>query len=120
MRRLLFGSVIGSLLFVAAPLLAQQGTSQIAGKVTDEQGAILPGAAIVLTNEDSGVFREVVSSGEGTYVVSALPPGRYKVVARLSGFRATEVSGLVVALGTTLTADVSLKVGGIEETLTVS
>ena len=120
MRRLSIGLVLGMLLFAAAPLLAQQGTSQIAGKVTDEQGAILPGASIVLTNEDSGVFREVVSSAEGSYVVSALAPGRYKVVAKLGGFRTLERSGLVVALGTTLTADLSLKVGGLEETVTVS
>src|SRR5262245_60644861 len=120
MRRVSIGVILGVLLLLAAPLHAQQGTSSVAGKVTDEQGAILPGASIVLTNEESGVFREVTSSGEGTYVVSALPPGRYKIVAKLEGFRAMERGGLVVALGTTLTADLQLRVGGLEETVTVS
>ena len=87
MRRLSIGLIFGALLLAAAPLRAQQGTSSVAGKVTDEQGAILPGASIVVTNEDTGVFREVTSSGEGTYFVSALPPGRYKIVAKLAGFR---------------------------------
>src|SRR5438552_3424883 len=36
---------------------AQQGTSEIGGRVADEQGAVLPGVSIVLTHEDSGVFR---------------------------------------------------------------
>ena len=44
---------------LAAPAAAQQGTAQISGKVTDEQGAVLPGVAIVVTNEETGVFREV-------------------------------------------------------------
>ncbi len=120
MRRVSIGVILGVLLLLAAPLRAQQGTSSIAGKVTDEQGAILPGVSIVVTNEESGVFREVTSSGEGTYVVSALPPGRYKVMAKLEGFRTLERGGLVLALGTTLTNDLQLRVGGLEETVTVS
>ena len=55
--------------------------------MTDEQGAVLPGVAIVVTNEETGVFREVTSSEEGTYFVSQIVPGRYKVVAKLTGFR---------------------------------
>ena len=46
-------------LMLSTPLFAQQGTAEISGKVTDEQGAVLPGVAIVVTNEDTGVFREV-------------------------------------------------------------
>ena len=120
MRRLSCGLVVLALLATTTPLFAQQGTSQIAGTITDEQGAVLPGASILLTNEESGVFREVTSSSEGTYVVAALPPGRYRVKATLAGFRTTERGGLLLALGTTLTTDVQLKVGGLEETVTVS
>ena len=68
-------------LVLSTSLFAQQGTSQISGKVTDEQGAVLPGVAIVVTNEETGAFREVTSSEEGTYFVSQLVPGRYKVAA---------------------------------------
>ena len=68
MRRLLVRAiVVGSFVCTAAsPLLAQQGTSEIGGKVTDEQGAVLPGVSIVVTNEESGVFREVTSGSDGT------------------------------------------------------
>src|SRR5215210_7345368 len=105
---------------LAAPVLAQQGTSQISGKVTDEQGAVLPGVAIIVTNEESGVFREVTTSGEGTYFVSQIQPGRYKIVAKLTGFRTMERGGLVAQVGTTLTMNLSLPVGGIEESVTVT
>src|SRR5262245_48776840 len=74
-------------LVLSAPLFAQQGTSSIAGKVTDAQEAVLPGVAIVVTNEETGIFREVTTSGEGTYLVTQIVPGRYKVTAKLDGFR---------------------------------
>ena len=87
MSRLRIGLIVGTLLFASAvPVLAQQGTAEIAGKVTDQQGAVLPGVAIVVTNEETGILREMIASEEGTYLASQLAPGRYKVgqAARLS------------------------------------
>jgi hypothetical protein len=121
MRSVRVGSVLAALLLVAAaPLLAQQGTAAITGKITDEQGAILPGVNIVLTNEETGVFREVTTSTEGTYLVPQIVPGRYKVVATLTGFRTLERSGLIVQVGNTLTINLTLAIGGLEETVTVA
>src|SRR5262245_7457837 len=121
MRRVLVGTVVAVfLLAFVSPLVAQQGTSEIAGRVTDEQGAVLPGATIVITNEATGVFREVVSGAEGTYFVSQLIPGRYKISAKLTGFRPMERAGLVLQVGNTLTINLSLAVGGIEETVQVT
>ena len=67
MRRLLVRAVvIGSLIVgVAAPLFAQQGTSDIGGKVTDEQGAVLPGASVIITNEETGAVREMTTVAPG-------------------------------------------------------
>src|SRR5262245_20562012 len=107
-------------IMLSAPLFAQQGTSQISGNVTDEQGAVLPGVAIIVTNEETGVFREVTSSEEGTYFVSQIVPGRYKIKATLTGFRTMERSGLLLQVGNTLTINLSLPVGGVEENVTVT
>ena len=61
MRRLLVGSLVGLFLCATAtPLRAQQGTSEIGGKVADEQGAVLPGVAIVVTNVETGDRKSVV------------------------------------------------------------
>src|SRR5882724_12696432 len=122
MRRLLVRAiVVGSFVCTAAvPLLAQQGTSEIGGKVTDEQGAVLPGVSIVVTNEESGVFREVTSGPDGSYFASQLTPGRYRLAAKLAGFRSFERHGLVLAVGKTLTIDVTLAVGALEETVKVT
>lgn len=111
---------VAAILAAATPLFAQQGIAAISGRVTDEQGAVLPGVSITVTNEETGVFREAATSSEGTYSVPQLVPGRYKVVATLTGFRTLERSGLIVQVGTTLTANLSLQLGGLEETVTVA
>ncbi len=121
MRRLLVSWIVGSFLCAAAPpLFAQQGTAEIAGKVADEQGAVLPGVAIVVTNEETGVFREVVTGPVGTYFASQLVPGRYKIAAKLAGFQTTERGGLILQVGKTLTINLTLAVGGLEETIRVT
>jgi hypothetical protein len=121
MSRLQVGFIVVMLLAATTvPAVAQQGTAEIAGRVTDAQGALLPGVAIVVTNEETGLFREVTTSAEGTYLASQLVPGRYKVVAQLAGFRTGERSGLLLQVGTTLTINLTLEVGGVEETVTVT
>ena len=121
MRRSVVVVAFGLLLGLASGgCYAQQGTADIAGRVADEQGAALPGVAITVTNEASGVFREVVSGPEGTFRVSQIVPGRYRVSGRLTGFRPVEQSGLVVQVGTTLAVNLTLVVGAIEETVTVT
>jgi hypothetical protein len=121
MIKVRFVTILAIFVFAAsAALIGQQGTAQIGGKVTDQQGAVLPGVAIVVTNEETGVFREVTSSAEGTYFVAQIVPGRYKVTAQLTGFRTMERSGLIVQVGNTLTINLALPVGGVEENITVT
>jgi hypothetical protein len=120
MRSSLLCWAVLAVLVAASSTFAQQGTAQIGGKVADEQGAALPGVTILVTNEATGTFREVTSSEEGTYLASQLVPGNYKIVARLTGFRTVERSGLPLQVGTTLTINLSLAIGGIEETVTVA
>jgi hypothetical protein len=120
MSKLRIGSIVVMLCLAAAPAVAQQGTAEIAGRVTDTQGAVLPGVAIVVTNEETGQFREVTTSAEGTYLASQLVPGRFRIVAQLPGFRTGERSGLVLQVGTTMTINLTLQVGGVEETVTVT
>jgi len=62
MRTVRLGSILAAFLFAAATsLFAQQGTAEIGGKVTDDQGGVLPGVTLVLTNEATGLVREVTS-----------------------------------------------------------
>ena len=97
--------VVCLVLALAYPALAdaQQGTAQISGRVTDSQGAVLPGVSIVVKNEETGATRELTTSAEGTYVAAQLVPGRYAVSARITGFRPIDRTALSLLVGTTLT-----------------
>ncbi|HJU41724.1 MAG TPA: carboxypeptidase-like regulatory domain-containing protein, partial [Vicinamibacterales bacterium] len=102
------------------PARAQQGTSELGGKVTDAQGGVLPGVTIVVTNEDTGLLREVQSGPGGIYFVSQMIPGRYRVTAKLEGFKSLDRRGITLSVGQTTTLDLPLEVGELAETITVT
>ena len=87
------------LLLCPVPALAQQGTADIGGKVVDAQGAVLPGVNIVLTNEDTGVVRETMSTADGSYFAPQMFPGRYRISAKLEGFKALDRRGVSLTVG---------------------
>jgi hypothetical protein len=92
------------LLTLAVPVAGQQATSEIGGRVVDQNGGVLSGVAIVLTNEQTGMLRQTTTGPDGSYLASQLFPGRYLIVASLSGFRQGERPGVVVQVGNTLTS----------------
>ena len=105
----------------AAPATAQQGTAQISGKVTDAQGAVLPGVSVVVRNEETGATRELTSSVRRHLLGGAAHAGPlrgHRPSSRASG--RWSAAGLVLLVGTTLTIDLALPVGGIEENVTVT
>jgi outer membrane receptor protein involved in Fe transport len=110
---------LGVLLFVS-PALAQQGTGELRGRIVDEQGAVLPGVAVVAKNEATGQFRESVSGTDGSFFLSAMTPGLYEVTAELSGFKKYQRGGVRIEVGKTFAIDIPLQVGGIEEQVTVT
>jgi hypothetical protein len=104
----------------ARPARAQQGTAELRGRIVDSQNAGVPGATVVARNENTGMFREVVSAADGSYFMSALTPGSYEISAKLSGFKTYKRGGIRLEVGKTQSVDVTLEVGGIEEAVTVS
>jgi hypothetical protein len=105
---------------VSTPALAQQGTAQVGGKISDAQGAVLPGVTIVITNEETGIAREITSTAEGGYFASQMVPGHYRIAAKLEGFKALDRRGISLTVGQTTTLDLVMEVGGLAETLTVT
>ena len=104
----------------ATPAMAQQGTAELRGSIQDEQGGALPGVAILITNQDSGTFREAVSGGDGSYFASQMLPGTFTITAQLPGFRTFERTDFAIGVGRTLNLDIVLTIGQLEETITVS
>ncbi len=120
MRRIAFTLVLGVLASGAWPALAQQGQSSVQGRVIDESGAALPGAVVVVTHQANGMFRQVVSNADGSYYVTGVLPGTYRITAELPGFQKFERADLVLLIGNTTSFDISLKIGGLEESVTVT
>jgi hypothetical protein len=104
---------------IVVPAFAQQASSELQGRVLDQQGGALPGVAITVTNEETGQFRETVSNADGSYFVSRLAPGTYRVAAQLQGFKTYAQTGLRLEVGRTATVDVQLQLGTLEESVTV-
>jgi hypothetical protein len=96
-----------------------QTVAQLSGTVVDESGGALPGAEVTVTQTDTGMSRFVISDTEGRYVFTNLPIGPYKVTAKLSGFSTFEQTGIVLAIGDTRSLKITLKVGGLAETVSV-
>src|SRR5690349_19861428 len=64
-----------------------QLTAQITGTVIDTSGAVIPGAAITIVNEDTGIKWDAKSNQDGVYTVPLLQPGNYRILVQSQGFR---------------------------------
>src|SRR5438128_9939165 len=73
-----------------------QATAQISGTVRDQSGAVLPGVEVTVRQTDTGAIRTAVSNETGTYILSNLPIGPYRVEAALPGFRTFVQTGIVL------------------------
>lgn len=113
--------ILLALILVAwiAPALAQQGTAEVRGKVMDAQAGALPGATVVVRNQDTGMFRETVAGPDGTYFVTGVQPGRYQITAALAGFSMFLQRDVLLEVGKTTTVDIRLAVGAVTESVTV-
>src|SRR5918992_4318805 len=120
MRRIPVLVLVGLIASVAFPALAQQGVSSVQGRIVDESGAVLPGVAVVVTHEASGMFRQVTSNVDGSYFVTGIVPGTYRVTAELAGFRKYERREVLLEIGTTTTVDITMGLGALEENVTVT
>jgi len=94
-------------------------TTTVVGQVTDQSGAVIPGAEVTLIDTDTQVKRATTSNEAGRYIFVNIPPGNYKLTVNLTGFAAWESAALRVALGSTVTVNATLKVGSMAETVIV-
>jgi len=96
---------------------AQTVTGTVSGVVRDQQGGVLPGVTVSLIGRQG--TRTSVTDASGVYRFAAVDPGTYTISAELSGFQTKRQENLVVTVGTPLTIDLTLGVGGLQETVQV-
>ncbi len=117
-----FLTVLVIALALAAPAAAQTQitTGVIQGVVVDTSGGVLPGVDVEARNVDTNLTRNLVTARDGRFVVLQLPPGRYTLTFKLSGFATLVQENVMLTVGQAVVVNPVMKVSGIKETVTVS
>jgi hypothetical protein len=112
-------AISAALFFILVGLgTAQAPTGSIAGVVRDPSGAAVPEAQVELVNKSTGLSRTVMTSAQGDFSFPALPAGGYEISVEAPGFQST-IRQAEVEAGTTTTADLTLHVGDVKDSVTV-
>src|SRR5260370_21957053 len=113
-------------LFGAAALLLALGVSRFAeglgtigGNVVDPSGALIPGAKVTITEVGTGLTRSAASDEQGRYVIPSLRPATYELTSENPGFSKFVQRGITLLADQSLTLNITLRVGGVAEEVTV-
>jgi hypothetical protein len=104
---------------LSLPSLTQTTAGRILGTVTDQSGAAVAGASVVVTDAERGTSRTLTSDEAGAYAAADLLPGTYKIHVEAKGFKSSERPSVVIEVATDVRADFSLQPGQVSETVIV-
>ena len=94
-------------------------TAQVTGTLSDQTGAVVPGATVEALNIDTGVTRASTTNEVGNYLITALLPGNYRVTAQAPGFRQVVRESVRLAVDQVGRVDFTMEVGETKESITV-
>src|SRR5947207_9698706 len=114
------GLVLLVALGLNTPAMAQSFLGTIRGTVSDPQGQVVAGAAVLIIDEATGVPRTLETDGQGRYEAPDVRPGTYRVEVITQNFKKFERTGVVLRAAGTALVDVTLELGSLNETVTVS
>lgn len=116
----LIAIAVGALLTGAPAAFAQSIFGNLSGTVTDNSGAVVPGAKIVVENSATKVARQFTTNSAGYFSATQLPTGTYNVSADSKGFKKWQGTGIVLNSADDKTLNISMAVGAESETVEVS
>src|SRR5512135_840424 len=117
---LIFLIQLAAMLILSPTMWAQKDMGSIVGTVRDPSGAFVAGAKVTVTDADRGTTFTTNTSMSGEYVANPLRIGRYKVTVEKEGFRREVVGPIEVNVQSRPEVNVTLRVGQITETVTVT
>ena len=120
MTRQRMGLAAFLVLSISGGVYGQSNLGSITGIITDPQSAIVPDATVTAINVATGLRTSTKSNSAGIYLLASLPLGTYTVAVEHPGFDAYLRDGITVDAGQRLGLDVALKIGGLQEAVTVS
>jgi len=109
-----------AVLLLAASAFAQSATATLTGTVTDETGAVVAGATVVVTDLSKQIERQTTTNSDGFFIVPQLLPSRYKIRVQRTGFATTELPDVALNVGDQSSLRIQLKVAQVGETVTIS
>lgn len=105
---------------VACNLLAQSDRGTLTGTVADSAGAVVPNAAVVVTNSETGIVSRTVTTSTGNYTISSLSVGTYDIAVDVTGFKKYLQKGVRIQVAETARVDIGLEVGSATESVTIN
>src|SRR5262249_44434553 len=118
--RWLYGGLLAVSFFLLTTAVAwAQSTAQVSGTVKDQTGAVLPGAEVTVTQTDTGLKRSAVTDESGSYLLTNLPIGPYRLEAGLPGFRTYVQTGIVLQVDANPVINAILEVGQVADQIEV-
>src|SRR5574340_473799 len=108
------------LCFLVGSAWSQESRANIEGRVTDPQGAAVPGAEVTVIAQDTNVKQSTTTNEQGSWTVRFLNPGSYRILVSATGFKTTERKGIVLQVADMKQVDAVLEIGQVSETVTVT
>jgi hypothetical protein len=99
------------LLAFAFTATAQEFRGQLAGKITDPNGAVIPGSKVEIKNIQTGIVSTAMTGDDGSYSFQLLPPGKYQLTVTKENFNTAVRDGIEVRVADRLTLDVQMEIG---------
>jgi hypothetical protein len=99
---------------------AQAGTADVLGTITDQTGAVIPGAQITLTNTGTGIVKKGTSDAKGEYIFTALQNGTYSIDVEMQGFKSHTNKSFAVSTGERVRMDAAMQPGAVSEKIVVT
>ena len=115
--RIVFLSIV---LGYVGPAFSQSSTGSISGTITDQNNAVVLGAAVVGKNTETGFVRSAVTNSYGLYRLTDIPIGSYEIRIEAASFKKYERSGITVDVGQIARIDAALELGRIEDFVTIN
>ena len=102
------------------PAYGQSSVASLSGQVVDQNGAVVPGAAVMIVNPSTGFTREVTANDQGSFTITLLPPATYAITVRREGFAPIEVNNVVLNVGDQKALQIQLKAGDVNAIVQVT
>jgi hypothetical protein len=118
-RRRYRAAALSLFLFLVAAAHAQVASAVLAGTVTDQSSAAVPGVTVTAAQKQTGFLRQAVTDAHGDYTFEGLAPGAYTIAAHKDGFHDFEAGGLALEVNQKARQDIQLTLGDAHQRITV-